>query len=90
MKQITTIWHLCKDELPKKDGDYLVAFKNQYTGAFSYASVMTYIADKNGGWNCVRFNDGSIHNDHRITNVDAWADTNPLNALFDEKGTKES
>lgn len=89
MKQIAMDWYYCSEKLPEKEGDYFVVFKNQYTGEFSYVSSMSYIVDQNGGWNCSRNFDGSICNESRIPHVYAWADSEPIKALFEEEEDKK-
>ena len=73
--------HYYPQDAPKMDGEYLAISGRRWSGrikAIYGITNMNYVADKDGGWNCLRKSDGVIINDCRINNVVAWAELNDI------------
>ena len=80
MIEIKTQWHLCKEELPKKDGYYLAITEDT-----NWVTEIEYIAGEDGGWNCVRYSDGWVDHKNEVP-VYAWSDCNTeIKKLKEEK-----
>ena len=76
MINTTLVWHFCKDELPKEDGEYLVAMKYKYGNRLLYFHDLEFVVGEGAGWNCTRYLvSGEINNEHNLNDdVVAWAE----------------